>query len=95
MGSPRRWFKLEDGLFAASILRHTQSPGPSYYRDMQADPCVYCQRFSQEKEHIQPRSKKGVNGWENIARACSRCNRARGSMPLLQFLLWRKKGLTV
>lgn len=38
------------------------------------------------KEHVQPRSSNGVDGWFNLAAACKLCNNGRGSMRWDRYL---------
>lgn len=69
----------------------------SYREWLRLDPCVYCGRRPEQirggkhgamtLEHIQPRSKGGGNGWENLAPACYTCNGRRSSTPLLLYLV--------
>ena len=62
------------------------------------DPCVYCVLFPmllradqpRTLEHIQPLSAEGKDGWRNLIGACQTCNHERGSMPLLQYLIYRQ-----
>ncbi|MFB6259575.1 MAG: HNH endonuclease [Thiohalorhabdaceae bacterium] len=56
--------------------------------------CLYCggrfDRRELSRDHVQPLSRGGLDRWENVATACRRCNRVKGSrvpeearMPLL------------
>lgn len=51
------------------------------------DPCVYCLGPATTKEHILPRSYGGSNEWSNLAPCCHTCNKLRGNLPLLKWLL--------
>jgi 5-methylcytosine-specific restriction endonuclease McrA len=42
-----------------------------------------------EVDHIEPLSKGGEHGWENMAGLCGPCNRSKGNKSLLIFLLDR------
>jgi hypothetical protein len=55
-----------------------------------SDPCPYCgEELSCTLDHIDPASKGGVGSWYNLAGACEVCNRRKGSMSLLLFVLKR------
>lgn len=84
----RVYLKIKDGLVAGYIRGTLYTPPPGKWN--QHDPCVYCFRKSENDEHVKPRSWGGKR-LDNIARACERCNKHRGSEPLLQYLLsiWR------
>lgn len=52
--------------------------------------CVYCwQRRRLTVDHIQPTSQGGGNDWTNKAPACTKCNSAKGTRGVLQFLVAR------
>ena len=51
------------------------------------DPCSYCGGPAGEVDHIQPRSRGGSEGWDNLTAACRACNARKHAMPLLAFLL--------
>ena len=53
---------------------------------LQNDPCSYCAGPGGEADHIVARRSGGRDRWLNLAGACDRCNRAKGSRPLLAFL---------
>lgn len=80
-------FKVK-GLLAAGIITRTHHQGQAYWESIRQDPCVYCGRPSETKEHLQPKSKKGIDGWENCVRACKRCNQSRGRFGNLPFLVF-------
>jgi hypothetical protein len=52
--------------------------------------CTYCgkqlTRFSATLDHIQPVSKGGTNGMDNLATACLHCNSNRGNRPVMEAL---------
>lgn len=78
---------------------------PSFRRILYRDPCAYCGRRGRrrrpgradqnhprnmEVDHIDPRCQGGAKGIAfNGTAACVGCNRAKGSKPLLLFLLER------
>lgn len=61
---------------------------------LMADPCVYCGGRPTGMDHIHPQSAGGRNGWENRAPACARCDQAKGSTPLVLFLLVTRRRRT-
>jgi hypothetical protein len=52
--------------------------------------CTYCgkqlTRFSATLDHIQPVSKGGSNGIDNLVTACLLCNSSRGNRPVMEAL---------
>ena len=46
--------------------------------------CQYCGSSSSQMtvDHILPRSKGGINSWENLIAACLPCNNKKGNRPL-------------
>ncbi len=46
--------------------------------------CQYCGTTSTQLtvDHITPRSKGGIDSWENLITACVHCNNKKGSRPL-------------
>lgn len=58
-----------------------------YRRIMLLDPCAYCGQPAAEIDHIEPRAKKGSNGWENSAGICRSCNMAKLDDSLLAHML--------
>lgn len=53
--------------------------------------CQYCKKEGDlTKEHIIPKSKGGCNHSHNILNVCAKCNRARGNMPMTQWLRLKK-----
>lgn len=56
---------------------------------MELDPCVYCgDPDARTWDHIDP-ACRGYNKVENLARACTRCNKSKFSTPLLRYLAER------
>ena len=53
---------------------------------LRSDPCAYCGNASKEIDHIVPRSAGGWNTWQNTTGACTRCNLAKSSTGLLQYM---------
>lgn len=57
----------------------------------QHDPCVYCGNTrSGTIDHINPTSGGGEDTYYNKAPACEDCNRKKGSIELVPFLMFRK-----
>ena len=50
--------------------------------------CVYCGARADTIDHVVPRSRGGVHGWENCVACCSTCNRRKADR-LLEELGWR------
>jgi hypothetical protein len=50
------------------------------------DVCVYCGARPKGLDHIHPRRKGGIDGWQNRAPACKPCDSAKSDVPLLMFL---------
>ena len=50
--------------------------------------CVYCGEHGTrlECDHVEPVSRGGTNGIENLATACLRCNRAKRAKTLKEWL---------
>lgn len=40
--------------------------------------CAYCDGFANTVDHVQPRSRGGVDSWENLVACCLRCNNVKG-----------------
>ena len=40
--------------------------------------CAYCGRAATTIDHVQPRSRGGVDSWENLVACCLRCNNVKG-----------------
>lgn len=55
--------------------------------------CAYCGQplKSYHVDHIQPLSRGGGNGADNICLACPSCNSSKGNKTLLEWIL-RKRG---
>ena len=56
------------------------------------DPCSYCGDAGGEMDHILPRVRRGATSWQNVTGACRRCNVAKGSQKLMQFLVGQRPG---
>jgi hypothetical protein len=53
-----------------------------------ADPCAYCGgHLKIEVDHIDPSRYPGDNGLANLTAACPECNKTKGDLYLLEFLL--------
>jgi hypothetical protein len=50
---------------------------------------VYCGGKAEGLDHIRPKSHLGFDGWENRAPACQECDRLKGSVSLVSYLLAR------
>lgn len=64
------------------------SPTAVYLRSVQADPCAYCGALATDLDHIEARVV-GSDGWENLTAACGTCNKRKGQLSLLGFLIRR------
>lgn len=40
--------------------------------------CAYCGRFANTIDHVLPRSRGGLDSWENLVACCLRCNNVKG-----------------
>ena len=40
--------------------------------------CAYCGKTATTIDHVQPRSRGGVDSWENLVACCLRCNNVKG-----------------
>ncbi|MET0355011.1 MULTISPECIES: HNH endonuclease [Plantibacter] len=40
--------------------------------------CAYCGKAATTIDHVQPRSRGGVDSWENLVACCLRCNNVKG-----------------
>jgi 5-methylcytosine-specific restriction endonuclease McrA len=49
-------------------------------RDLQR--CAYCGVAANTIDHVLPRSRGGVDSWENLVACCLRCNNAKGDRTL-------------
>lgn len=83
-GAAARWF-LERAAATARLL------GGSEYRNewVRRDPCVYCYGVADTVDHIEPVSRGGPSGWDNLAAACRTCNQTRGTLPVVVYLASR------
>ena len=44
--------------------------------------CAYCGKAASTIDHVVPRSRGGVDSWENLVACCLRCNNAKGDKTL-------------
>lgn len=55
-----------------------------FYRDNCQ--CMYCGKYfpfeNLSRDHVHPRSRGGVDKWENVVAACKRCNQRKGNYLL-------------
>lgn len=65
-------------------------PGARLRRRILADPCVYCGQPAEHVDHVVPKSLGGSFGEGNLAPACGPCNRAKGTMFVIEFKQWLK-----
>ena len=76
-----------------AALERAERPAPrdvgAYKVAIRRDPCAFCGGPGGEFEHIEPRALGGENHWTNLAGACLRCNRRKGTKSLLAALLDR------
>lgn len=80
---------------ATTPNRNTQRQRKARYKSkgvgyLSADPCAYCGADSEHVDHIVPRAAGGSDEWDNLTASCKRCNLAKGTTSLLQFLLNRQ-----
>lgn len=85
-------------LSLARFASRCQEMAGSYRAVLKLDPCAYCawrppKKRNRTLDHIQPESKGGRGSWENMTLSCLFCNRLKGSMDLLEFLLSRREQL--
>ena len=67
--------------------------GSKFYKQIiKHDLCVWCGEPSESIDHIHPRFLGGANHWMNFAPTCVYCNSTKGSMSMLEFMLWRATG---
>lgn len=52
--------------------------------------CAYCSKAANTVDHVLPKSKGGVDSWENLVAACLKCNNAKGD-KFLTDLGWSLK----
>lgn len=53
---------------------------------LMGDPCCYCGEPMTDLDHIDPISKGGDGGWENLTASCRSCNASKNDKPLLAWL---------
>lgn len=44
--------------------------------------CAYCKRAANTIDHVQPKSRGGLDTWENLVACCLRCNNIKGDKTL-------------
>jgi 5-methylcytosine-specific restriction endonuclease McrA len=44
--------------------------------------CAYCKRSANTIDHVQPKSRGGLDTWENLVACCLRCNNIKGDKTL-------------
>jgi len=44
--------------------------------------CAYCGEYAHTVDHVQPRSRGGLNTWENLVAACTPCNNRKADKTL-------------
>ena len=44
--------------------------------------CAYCAKPANTIDHVQPKSKRGADSWENLVACCLKCNNAKGDKAL-------------
>lgn len=71
-----------------ALARVAQMPSRPY---LLADPCVYCYRPAETRDHIVAVSRGGTDRYGNVVPACQSCNVRKGATPLLIFLANRNR----
>jgi 5-methylcytosine-specific restriction endonuclease McrA len=77
------------GTILDHMRRHVFKHG-SFKAAVKKSPCSYCGTLKKKgrgRDHIQPRSKGGPDGWTNRASACGQCDKTKSSQLLLYFLV--------
>lgn len=46
--------------------------------------CAYCGRSADTVDHVQPKSRGGLETWENLVASCLRCNNKKGNRTLAE-----------
>jgi hypothetical protein len=65
-----------------------------YIRALRQDPCAYCGDPGEDLDHIfplwrtRPRGGISVDEWAEVTNACRKCNMAKRTQTLLEFLGW-------
>jgi 5-methylcytosine-specific restriction endonuclease McrA len=75
---------------------HTSEEVRAMLRD-QGGVCAYCRTAlngGYHVDHMVPLSRGGCNDWTNLAITCGRCNLAKGSMTVEEFLAGRSSSRT-
>lgn len=44
--------------------------------------CAYCEKTAETVDHVVPKSRGGLNRWENVVAACYRCNHRKADRLL-------------
>lgn len=58
----------------------------AYRLAIKRDLCAYCGSLGQEDDHVIPLARNGTDHWWNLVRACTPCNRSKGSKLLGEWL---------
>ena len=79
-------------IWQRGIAKRRSAPGTLSAREkslIKRDPCAYCGAVAQQIDHCIPISRGGWNDSLNCVASCARCNYAKGSQSVLEFLgLW-------
>ena len=46
--------------------------------------CAYCSKAANTVDHVHPKSRGGVDSWENLVASCLACNNAKGNRTLAE-----------
>jgi 5-methylcytosine-specific restriction endonuclease McrA len=88
------WHDIQDRRGYAYISfkkgdNHT--PKDDWYGALRADLCAYCLGLGGTIDHIVPQSQGGSKtSWLNQTGCCDECNNAKGSEPMVYWLLTRE-----
>lgn len=89
----RLWHSLMVEQAGRLLASFTSDPGMHdevrYREAMRLDPCSYCGAPTQQLDHIEPRSKGGLDDWTNRAGTCASCNGRKQDLPLLVWMGWK------
>jgi 5-methylcytosine-specific restriction endonuclease McrA len=63
------------------VTKWRRSKGPSWSRagvlKRDGRACGYCRRHASTVDHVLPRSRGGLNSWQNTVACCDRCNQRK------------------